>query len=637
MSEAASPAGSGVSFSGARLDSWKAIAGYLGRHVTTVQRWEEEEGLPVHRHQHKRRGSVYAYTAELEAWLAARTSEATPGSIDFPESASTSGNVAAETVRPTRSRHAEPAGHAELSVAAFAQVIEDGHAGAARARSRWKSSFVWTLGAAMLGTTIVGAIAGLWRPGSRGESTTSLAVLPLQNRSPDGHSDYFVDGMTEALTTDLASLSAIRVIARQSAAHYRNSAKPASEIASELKADALVEGGVQRSGQRVRVDIRLIDGRTSRSLWAGRYERDLGDELALQAELSRAIVRELHLKLEPSQVARLGNRRPANPEAWDAYLRARFFWNKRTHEDMSRAIQWYERAIEHDSASPLIYAGLADVYATLGPPNTPISELIARGTIAAEKAIQLDPEMGEPLAALGKLSAYAWDWQGAERNYRRAIELAPGYAPARYWFGSFLANHDRCDEALAQAREAERLDPISLPGNMVISGIELRCDRVDQAIKRSLTVLEFDPNYSASYEFLGRAYLAQGNVQQAIPMLERAVTLNGGMATVRATLAYAYAAAGRRHEAIATAKDLSDRHARGKTLASAWSVAIARAGLHRDEDALAWLEHSYADHEEWLEGLAVDDRFRRLHGHPRFQRLLVQLRLPAEQGPTTRR
>jgi tetratricopeptide (TPR) repeat protein len=409
---------------------------------------------------------------------------------------------------------------------------------------------------------------------------------------------------------------------------YRNSGKPARTIARELGADALVEGAVQRSGSRVRVDIRLIDGRTSGALWATTYERDIGDALALQSEISRAVAGELHLTLDPSQRQRLAARRPSNPDAWDAYLRARFFWNKRTHEDMGRAIAWFERAIERDPSSAVVYAGLADVYATLGPPNMPIAELIARGTKAADKAIELDPSMGEPLAALGKLRAYAWDWQGAESNYRKAVERAPGYAPARYWFGSFLANQSRCPEAFAEARAAERLDPVSLPGNMVISLIELRCNRIDEALKRSRMIVDFDPDFGQAYEFLGRAYLMKGDVESAIPILERALELTGARPTIRATLASAYAASGRVREAEAIARELAALHQRGKVLASAWSAAIAHAGVGSEQAALTWLEHAYADREEWLEALAVDERFRHLHGNLAFQRLLNRLGLP---------
>jgi TolB-like protein/Tfp pilus assembly protein PilF len=574
------------------LDSWKAIAEYLGRHVTTVQRWEQDEGLPVHRHHHEKRGSVYAFSAELDQWLARRS--AVTGALETAAAASSPSSI-------------DPIGS-----------------------STWTSrQWRWT-GAFALATLvlIVGGFSRLWVARGASDGTTAVAVLPLTNRSPDQQPDYFVDGMTEALVTDLASLSAVRVIARQSVMQYRNSGKPASTIARELGANALVEGAVQRSGSRVRVDIRLIDGRTSGALWATTYERDVGDALALQAEISRAVANELHLTLDPSQRERLASRRPSNPDAWDAYLRARFFWNKRTHEDMSRAIEWYERAIERDPDSAVVYAGLADVYASLGPPRMPITELIARGTQAAEKAIQLDPTMGEPLAALGKLRAYAWDWQGAESNYRKAIDRAPGYAPARYWFGSFLASQGRCPEAFAEARAAGRLDPVSLPGNMVISLIELRCNRIEEAIKRSRMIVEFDPEFGQAYEFLGRAYLLQGDMK-AIPILERALELTGGRPTIRATLATAYAAAGRGGEAQAIASDLAALHGRAKVLASAWSVAIAHAAIGSDEAALRWLEHAYADGEEWLEALAVDERFRRLQGHLAFQRLLNRLGLPS--------
>jgi TolB-like protein/Tfp pilus assembly protein PilF len=574
-----------------RLDSWKAIAEYLGRHVTTVQRWEQDEGLPVHRHHHEKRGSVYAYPAELNEWLARRSAAAPlvdAAGVFIPSASQRLTQPVPETGRPSTRL-------AALGIAALFLVV--------------------------------GGFSSLWVARGASERTTAVAVLPLTNRSPDQQPDYFVDGMTEALVTDLASLSALRVIARQSVMQYRNSGKPASTIATELGADALIEGAVQRSGSRVRVDIRLIDGRTSGALWATTYERDIGDALALQTEISRAVASELLFTLDPSQRDRLVSHRPSNPEAWDAYLRARFLWNKRTHEDMSRAIAWYERAIELDPTSAVVYAGLADVYASLGPPKMPIAELIARGTKAAERAIELDPRMGEPLAALGKLRAYAWDWQGAESNYRKAIERSPGYAPARYWFGAFLANQGRCSEALAEARLANRLDPVSLPGNMVISLIELRCNRIDETIKRTQMILEFDPEFGQAYEFLGRAYLLQRNLE-AIPVLERGLELTGGRPTIRATLACAYAANGRVREAQAIARELAAQHERGKVLASAWSVAIAYAGLGSNEQALAWLEHSYADREEWLEGLAMDERFRGLRGGIGYQRLINRMGLP---------
>jgi tetratricopeptide (TPR) repeat protein len=296
---------------------------------------------------------------------------------------------------------------------------------------------------------------------------------------------------------------------------------------------------------------------------------------------------------------------------------------------MGRAIEWYERAIQLDSSSPLLYAGLADVYATLGPRDASVSELIARGTAAANRAIALDPRMGEPYAALGKLRAYDWDWSGAESNYRKAIERAPGYAPGRYWFGSFLANQGRCAEALAQAHEAERLDPVSLPGNMVIAGIELKCDRVPRAVTRVKMIIEFDPSFGQAYDYLGRAYLLQGDRTAAIAMFKRAQTLTGGRATIEAALGFAYARDGRTQEAEAIADTLAARRAKDKVLASAWSVAMVQAGLENDEAALTWLERAYADREEWLEALGADERFRGLHRNDRFQRLLNRLHLEA--------
>jgi tetratricopeptide (TPR) repeat protein len=465
-----------------RLDSWKSIAEYLGRHVTTVQRWEQDEGLPVHRHQHEKRGSVYAFPAELDAWLLTRSAPVTATAPSHHQKARA---LASDATHP----------HARLQT--------------------------WLVGsaAAAIVLSTLGVIAhARWNRPAPIERTVADS-RELTGSSP-GHSSLARD--------------------RQAARHTKSR------------------------------------------------------------------------------------------EAWDAYLRARFFWNRRTHSDMSRAIEWYERAITEDATFAMGYAGLADVYASLGPANMPISELIARGTKAAEKAIELDPSLGEPLAALGKLRAYAWDWRGAETYYRQAIERTPTYAPARYWFGLFLANQGRCDEAFEEATEAERLDPISLPGNMVVSSIELRCRRVDQAITRSRVILDFDPNYAASYELLARAYLAKGEIDQALAMVDHAVEKSQGRATVLAMRAFVYAAAGRTADAAAIASDLEARHKRDKVLASAWSAAIAQAGLHRDEAALDWLEHSYSDREEWLEALAVDERLTRLHGNPRFQQLLLRLGLRRE-------
>jgi TolB-like protein/Tfp pilus assembly protein PilF len=608
--------------SGSRLDSWKAIADYLGRHASTVQRWEQEEGLPVHRHQHEKRGSIYAYRDELDSWLAARS----VGRTSIASAAS--GPVAAEDAEHA----AKPPSAQEQQTTQIESMPDNSIALAAVGPAPWKRSIGWVLLVAVLGLTVAGVAETVWSTADKTPPTFSLAVLPLENRSPDRQLDYFVDGITEALMTDLAALSGIRVIARQSVISYRNSDKPASAIARELKVDALLEGAVQLRGERVRVDIRVIDANTSGSIWATTYERDRLDVLALQADISRAVVDELHLTLDPSQRHRLAGRHPTNPEAWDAYLRARFFWNKRTHGDMGQAVQWYERAIERDASFPLAYAGLADVYATLGPPNMLPSELISRGTAAAEKAIELDPQMGEPFAALGKLHSYKWDWRGAEHNYRNAIARAPGYAPARYWFGSFLANHRRCSEALLQAREAERIDPLSSPGNLVVSAIEMRCNRVEQAISRNRRILEFDPGFGPAYESLGRAYLKQGNVEDAIAVLQSAANLTDGRATVLASLAYAHAVAGQTQTAESVAGNLQARHQRGKALASAWSVAIVHAGLGHADAAISWLEHAYDDREEWLEALASDERLLRLHKHDRFQRLLYRLGLPHDEA-----
>ncbi|MEK7405062.1 MAG: tetratricopeptide repeat protein [Acidobacteriota bacterium] len=292
----------------------------------------------------------------------------------------------------------------------------------------------------------------------------SLAVLPLQNLSGDPEQEYFAAGLTEALIGDLAKIKTLRVISRTTAMHYKGAKRPLPEIARELKVDVVVEGSVIRAGDRVQIRAQLIRAANDEHLWAETYDRDLRDIPSLYSEVARTIAHEIGVQLSPSEKARLAAARPVNRKAFEAYLRGRHHWNKRSEESVKQAIAYFRAALEEDPAYAPAYAGLADCYNQLGtnlvgsqPPSVTRPLAIA----AASKALEIDGELAEAHAALAFARLYDWNWSGAEQSFRRAIELNPSYAPARTWYASYLVYTGRTAETLREAQRARELDPLS--------------------------------------------------------------------------------------------------------------------------------------------------------------------------------
>jgi serine/threonine protein kinase/TolB-like protein/Flp pilus assembly protein TadD len=484
----------------------------------------------------------------------------------------------------------------------------------------------WTLAAAAI---LLAIGVGVYLLVGRGEVIDSIAVLPLANFSGDPEQEYFADGMTEAVITELGKIGALRVISRTSVMQYKGARTPLPEIARALKVDAVVEGSVLRFGDRVRITAQLIEAATDRHLWSESYERDLRDVLTLQREVARAIANQIQIKLTPQEQARLANAGSVNPEAYDTYLKGRYYQEKRTEEGLKKSIEYFEQAIAKDPNYAPAYSGFADSYSYLGnhgffPPN----EASPRAKAAAAKALEMDESLAEAHTSLAYVKMnYDWDWVGAGKEYRRAIELNPGYTKAHSLYAWYLAAQGRFGEAIAEMKRALELDPLSLYDNTNLGWHLRMARRYDEAIEQLRMTLDMDPTFAQGRLDLGQVYEQKKMYEQAIVEFRKAITLYGGSAPSTAALGHAYAVAGKRDEAE---KVLSELKALSKQkYVSSFDVAVIYTGLGEKEQAFAWLEKAYKQRDGWLAGrLKVDPRLDSLRSDLRFADLLRRVGLP---------
>jgi TolB-like protein/DNA-binding winged helix-turn-helix (wHTH) protein/Tfp pilus assembly protein PilF len=442
------------------------------------------------------------------------------------------------------------------------------------------------------------AIFAVWLFRSRGRAPTgirSLAVLPLVNFSGDASQDYFADGMTDELIADLGQISALRVISRTSAMVYKGARKPLPEIARELNVDAVVEGSVQRSGDQVRITAQLIEASGDKHLWAQSYEGNLSDTLALQKRVATAIAEQIRIELTPHEHAVLKDATVVNPEAYESYLKGRYFWNKRTADGLKIALAYFNEAIEEDPKYAQAYSGLADTYALLGDWQYAVmtpKEAFPKAKAAAIKALELDSSLGEAHNSLAfVLDAFEWNLDSGGKEFRRAIELNPGYATSHHWYAWHLSLSGRYDEAIAEMRKAENLDPLSLIINADLAELLLIAHRSDESMQQSRKTIEMDPGFALAHNQLGQAYLEKHMYDEAIAELQKAVQLSGGSATCTSNLARAYVASGKRSEAITLLNDLKKQSNPGYSHAS--EIAMIYASLGDTDQAMNWLEKGY--------------------------------------------
>jgi TolB-like protein/DNA-binding winged helix-turn-helix (wHTH) protein/Tfp pilus assembly protein PilF len=351
----------------------------------------------------------------------------------------------------------------------------------------------------------------------------AIAVLPLEDFSGVSGHEYFADGMTEALITCLAKIKALRVISRTSAMQYRRVQKPLPQIARELNVDAVIEGSVLRSGDRVRISAQLIHATSDQHLWAESYERDFRDILSLQSEIARRIVDAVQVILTPEERAQLGSSRKVDPEAHELYLKGRYHWNKRTEENIKKAIGYFRRALDCDPIYAQGHAGLADAYHILGYYNLlPPKEAYPKGRAAALKALQLDNSLAEPHATLGVIKRdFEWDWKGAEVEFQRAIEINPGLAEAYHWHGTLLSMQGLHSEALREKTKALEIDPLSVVIRTDVGRLFYFARDYDQAIERYLAALDMDPNNDSAHLWFAHVYQQMGKFEEALSELQK--------------------------------------------------------------------------------------------------------------------
>jgi len=455
----------------------------------------------------------------------------------------------------------------------------------------------------------------------------SLAVLPLESLSGDASQDYFADGMTDELITDLGQISALRVISRTSVMSYKGVRKPLPQIARELNVDGVVEGTVLRSGNQVRITAQLLKASDDKHLWSRSYEGDFRDALALQNQVARSIAEEIRINVSPREQTELKSVKVVNPQAYESYLKGRFFWNKRTADGLKVAAAYFNQAVEEDPKYPQAYSGLADTYALLGDWQYAVmtpKEALPKAKAAAIKALELDNNLGEAHNSLAFcLDGFDWDFAAAEKEFRRAIELNPSYATAHHWYAWHLSLLGRNSEAISEMKKAKDLDPLSLIINADLAELYLIAHSYDESIQQSRRTIEMDANFALAHNQLAQAYLQKQMFGEAVGELQRAIKISGGSPTFTANLARTYAAMGRRNEAIELLDDLRKHSSPGYSRAS--EIAAVYVALGDSDRAMTWLEKGFE--ERFNPGVLLRPGFDPLRADPRFQNLLRRIGL----------
>jgi TolB-like protein/Tfp pilus assembly protein PilF len=460
----------------------------------------------------------------------------------------------------------------------------------------------------------------------RSQAIDSLAVLPLANASADPNAEYLSDGITESIINSLSQLPRLRVMARSAVFRYKDKEVDAKEVGRELGVRAVLTGRVLHLGNKLIIRTELIDVSDGRQIWGEQYDREPLDIIAVQEEISREISEKLRLRLTGQQKKLLKKRYTENTEAYHAYLKGRYYWNKRTEEGFKRGIEYFQKAINEDPNYALAYAGLADCYNLLNSYGVmPPRESAPLIKAAANQALKIDGVLAEAHTSLGHVKMmHDWDWPGAEKEFKSALGLNPNYATAHHWYALYLRAMGRFEESLKEIRQAQRLDPLSLIINTVVGTHFYYARQYDKAIAQCQETLELDPNFHVAYGVLGEAYTQKGMYKEAIAVLQKAISLSPGPDGM-AMLGYAYAMAGQRGQAKKVLNNLQNL-SRRRYIEPA-SRAIIYTGMAEREQAFAWLERASEDRNELLVMLKVDPRLDTLRSDSRLAEMLWRVGL----------
>ncbi len=490
-----------------------------------------------------------------------------------------------------------------------------------------RSTVLWAVLAIAIAAGLSATSVIRRRPAPVAPSFRSIAVLPLDNLSPDPAEAYLADGITDELTTDLAKISSLRVISHGSVLQFRGGRVSSTEIGRRLNVEAIVEGSVTRSGDRVRVTAQLIDAAGDRHLWAENYESNVNDLLALQRDVAAAIADRVQARLTVRERAAMASAPHVNPDAYLAYIKGRSFWTQRTRPALEKGVASFEQAIDADPGYAPAYAGLADCYTALGYGSyRPPSVAFERAKAAASRAIALDPDLAEPHASLGYVKLY-YDWQFADSSleFQRALVLNPNAVTALDWHSVYLTAMGRFDEARAEIRRAQALDPLSAATNTDVGFVDYYSGRYVEAAKQLQATIEMNPSFPLAHLWLGRTYQEQRRYDEAIVEYTAADKVLVNWPVTMAAIGHVYGISGHHAEAQRILNDLqalSDHE-----YVTPYGVALVYAGLGDAGSAFEWLDRAVGDRSNWLVWLKLDPRFGNLRGDPRFNALLRRVGL----------
>ena len=458
------------------------------------------------------------------------------------------------------------------------------------------------------------------------EQIESIAVMPFVNESGNAEVDYLSDGMTETLIKSLSQLPKVAVKSRSTVFYYKGKETSPKKIGEELNVQAVLLGRVGGRGDTVKVNLELVNTQTQNIIWSEQYDRQQADLVSLQSEIARDVSGKLKAKLSGADEAKVTNPATVSPEAYQAYLKGRYYWNRRTAENIRKAIEQFKAATDRDPNYALAYVGLADCYVVLNYyAGTPTSETVPQAKAYAERAIALDDQLAEPHATLGQVHKLSWQWEESEREFKRAIELNPKYATAYHWYSLLLRGLGRVDEGALMIRRAHDLDPLSSVIGVNLSQVYQFQNNHNASIENMLKVIEFDPNYSDVYSILGLSYLKQGRYAEAIANMEKAVELSNRDSFTLVNLGYGYSVTGKRAEAIAIVKEMEEKYARKES--SGRYVASVYAGLGDKDKAFEWLEREYQSKGD-LTWIRWEIPYESLSDDRRYMDLLRRMNLP---------
>lgn len=488
------------------------------------------------------------------------------------------------------------------------------------------------LAAGIVALVLLGLIstAGYFAFVSNGGSTSqisSIAVMPFANESGNADVEYLSDGMTETLIKSLSNLSNLDVKPRSAVFRYKNKDTDIQTIGNELNVQAILNGRVSQRGDQLTLSLELVDVRKNSVLWTEQYQRKQSDLVSLQSEIAKDVSTKLKAKLSGAEETTVARTATSDPEAYQAYLKGRYYWNRRTAENVKKAIEQFKSATDRDPNYALAFVGLAECYAVLNEyAGTPTSETIPQSRIYAERALAIDGQLAEPHATLGIINEFLWQWDESEKEFKRAIELNPNYPTAYHWYSILLKGLGRNEEAAAAIKRAQELDPLSSVIAVNVSRMYQLQNNHDASIENSLKLIELDPNFGPAYQYLGLSYVKRGRNPEAIAAAKKAADLSNRAGITLGDLGYVYAVVGKQTEAIETIKELEQKYSRKEAIGA--YIAAAYAGLGDKDKAFEWLEKDFQARNGKLPEIRWQFQFESLRDDSRYKDLLKRMGLP---------